>query len=637
VGNGRILREKVFDRIWIQPAADDAGGALGVALLIWHQLLQNERKIQGRDTQQGSLLGPIYSDDEIRSFLDTTKATYEYINDDNAICERVANEISAGRVIGWFQGRMEFGPRALGSRSILGDARNKDMQVIINQKVKFRENFRPFAPVVLREHVSEYFEMAADHESPYMLLVAPVHQDMRLPLTLEESAASGLAKLNQNRSKIPSVTHVDFSARVQTIDAERHGMFHTLLEAFYHKTGCPVMINTSLNLGWDPIVCSPQDAYETFMSSDIDVLCMGHYTLTKSAQAANIQTSTDKSGKESLADLLVSPCHLADLAFENNGAVCTECGHQFNKEDGIWQMFWPHDNIDAPGDVTQNVKAFYEETPFPNYDDHETVRSLLDKARQGAYARALDRSIPYNNTVLEVGCGTGQLSNFLGISCRRIVGVDLCLNSLRLGNRFREEHQLNRVRFLQMNLFRSCFRHEQFDTILCNGVLHHTADPFGGFQGLLPLLKPGGHIIVGLYNRYGRLMTDLRRQVFRVTGGRAKWIDPVLRNWARSQGKSKAWFADQYCHPHESKHTFGEVLQWFDETNIKFVRGVPSLMPGGSSLNGEGLFGEEPRGKPMDHFFVQAREVVAGSREGGFFIMIGRKPEDGGNEKNETH
>jgi SAM-dependent methyltransferase len=296
-------------------------------------------------------------------------------------------------------------------------------------------------------------------------------------------------------------------------------------------------------------------------------------------------------------------------------------------------MFWPHDNIDAPSDVTQNVKAFYEETPFPNYDDHETVRSLLDKARRGAYARELDRSIPYNSTVLEVGCGTGQLSNFMGIACRRIVGVDLCLNSLRLGNRFREEHALNRVRFLQMNLFRPCFRAEQFDIILCNGVLHHTADPYGGFEGLLPLLKPGGYIVVGLYNSYGRLMTDFRRQVFRVTGGRAKWIDPVLRNWARSQGKSRAWFADQYRHPHESKHTFGEVLQWFDRTNIEFVRGVPSLTPGAVSLNGGGLFIEEPKGTTMDHFLVQAREVVTGNREGGFFIMIGRKAEQGGNDK----
>jgi len=633
VGNGRILREKIFEHLWIQPAADDAGGALGVALLIWHQLLQNERKPQACDRQQGSLLGPVYGDAEIRAFLDTTKATYEHIGDNNALCDRVADEISAGRIIGWFQGRMEFGPRALGSRSIIGDARNKDMQVVMNRKVKFRENFRPFAPVVLKEHVSEYFDMAADQESPYMLLVAPVHQDMRLPLRPEEAAAQGFAKLNQKRSKIPAVTHVDFSARVQTSDAERHGMFRTLMEAFYRKTDCPVMINTSFNLGWDPIVCSPQDAYETFMSSDIDVLCMGHYVLTKRTQSANVQTLVDNNDNESLTDLLCSPCHLTELSFDHDSATCIECGHRFLKEDGILQLFWPHDNIDAAGDVTKNVKAFYEETPFPNYDDHETVRSLLDKARRGAYARELDRSIPYNSTVLEVGCGTGQLSNFLGIACRRIVGVDLCLNSLRLGNRFREEHELNRVRFLQMNLFRTCFRPEQFDIILCNGVLHHTADPYGGFEGLLPLLKPGGYIVVGLYNSYGRLMTDFRRQVFRVTGGRAKWIDPVLRNWTRSQGKSRAWFADQYRHPHESKHTFGEVLQWFDRTNIEFVRGVPSLTPGAVSLNGEGLFIEEPKGTTMDHFLAQAREVVTGNREGGFFIMIGRKAEQGGNDQ----
>jgi carbamoyltransferase len=627
VGNGRILCEGGFKNLWIQPAAGDAGGALGAALFVWYQLLKNQRRPQASDSQQGSLLGPVYSDDEIHAFLETTNATFEYIGDKDALCDRVADEIAAGKVVAWFQGRMEFGPRALGCRSIIGDARRKDMQAVMNMKVKFRESFRPFAPVVLREHTHEYFEMAADHESPYMLLVAPVQQDKRLPLPPDLADVKGIAKLQQYRSHIPAVTHVDYSARIQTVDAERHGLFRKLMEVFYNKTGCPVMINTSFNLGWDPIVCSPREAYETFMASDIDVLCMESYVLTKYAQPSYVLGPAAHSHDEVLTGLLCSPCHGADLDFEDSHATCTQCGRLFHKEEGIWLMFWPHAQFGEPGDVTEKVKAFYEETPFPNYDDHDSVQLLIEKARRGKYARALDHSIPYNSTVLEVGCGTGQLSNFLGISCRRIIGVDLCLNSLCLGEQFREKHGLDRVRFVQMNLFRSCFKPEQFDVILCNGVLHHTANPFSGFQGLLPLLKPGGYIVIGLYNRYGRLLTDIRRQAFRLSGGYAKWIDPILRRGMRNEAQSRAWFADQYCHPHESKHTIGEVLQWFDRTGIEFLRGVPSVIPGPTPLDGTNLFAPETRGTTLNHFLVQTREVFTGSREGGFFLMIGRKPE----------
>ncbi len=627
VGNGRILREGPFENLWIQPAADDAGGALGVALFIWYQLLENERRPQKSDHQQGSLLGPVYTDQDIRTFLETTHATYQHIGDDDALCDRITDSILDGKVVAWLQGRMEFGPRALGNRSLIGDARSKDMQTVMNMKVKFRESFRPFAPVVLREHAPEYFEIEAGQESPYMLLVAPVQHEKRLALPPDLENVKGIAKLQQCRSSIPAVTHVDYSARLQSVDAERHGLFHKLMEVFYQKSGCPVLINTSFNLGWDPIVCSPQEAYETFMASDIDVLCMGHYVLTKATQPAYVSPVIVDSHDEVMASLLCSPCHGTSLDFEDNHATCTQCGHVFHKEDGIWLMFWPHEHFNSPGDVTEQVKAFYEKTPFPNYDDRDSVQLLIDKARKGGYAQALNRSIPYNSTVLEVGCGTGQLSNFLGVSCRRVIGVDLCLNSLRLGEQFRDKHGLNRVRFTQMNLFRPCFKPEQFDVILCNGVLHHTAEPCGGFQGLLPLLKPGGYIVIGLYNRYGRLFTDARRQVFRLTGGRAQWIDPILRSGARGEAQSRAWFADQYRHPHESKHTIDEVLQWFDETGITCVRGVPSLTPSPTKLDKVNLFEPEPRGTIIDHVLVQAREVFTGSREGGFFLMIGRKPE----------
>ncbi len=631
VGNGRIQREGPFERLWIQPAADDAGGALGVALFAWHQLLGNPRQVSAQDSQAGSLLGPCYGDDEIRAFLDSTRADYEFVSDETALCDIIAEEIEAGHVIGWFQGRMEFGPRALGARSILGDARSSKTQSVMNMKVKFRESFRPFAPVVLREHVQDYFDSPGGQESPYMLLVAPVKDDRRKAIPADLRDAAGIDKLLQIRSDIPSVTHVDYSARVQTVDGERHGLLRKLMEAFYRKTGCPVMVNTSFNLGWDPIVCTPKDAYDTFMSCDIDVLCMGRHILKKRAQPSWIATADGRGRDEALEPLLASPCCPgASLAYDKGLFRCGQCNHAFTKEDGIWQMFWPHERFADADDVTEKVKAFYEETPFPDYDDRETIRSLLDKARAGLYARALDRSIPYNSSVLEVGCGTGQLSNFLGISCRRIVGVDLCLNSLRLGERFRATHGLERISFMQMNLFRLAFKPEQFDVILCNGVLHHTSDPYGGFRGLLPFLKPGGHIVIGLYNRYGRLMTDFRRQIFRATRGRARWIDPIIRAGTRSDAKVEAWFADQYRHPHESKHTIGEVLEWFTDSDIEFLRGIPSVTPGPNRLHEIDLFEPEERGTRLDHVLVQLREIATGNREGGFFLMIGRKSEGGG-------
>jgi SAM-dependent methyltransferase len=276
-------------------------------------------------------------------------------------------------------------------------------------------------------------------------------------------------------------------------------------------------------------------------------------------------------------------------------------------------------------DVTEEVKAFYEETPFPNYDEHDSVRSLIDKSRSGGYAHLLDLAIPHNSTVLEVGCGTGQLSNFLGVGCRRVIGTDLCLNSLRLGESFRVRHELDRVQFVQMNLFRPALGQERFDVILCNGVLHHTSDPHGGFRGLVPLLKPGGMIVIGLYNRWGRLMTDLRRQVFRMTGGRARWIDPYLRNEKLHPDKERAWFADQYRHPHESKHTIDEIIEWFDEAGVDLVRGVPALTLGAPPLVAETLFEAEPIGTRFDHLLSQFATIRSGSREGGFFLMIGRK------------
>jgi carbamoyltransferase len=282
VSNGRLLREGPFENIWIQPAAGDAGGALGTALFIWHQLLGNARVAQTPDGQSASLLGPRFSDEEIQEFLDRTGSVYHHLANGRDLDRRIVDLIEAEKVVGLFQGRMEFGPRALGCRSIIGDARSRKMQSVMNLKIKFRESFRPFAPIVMRERVSEYFEMEDEADSPYMLLVADVAKGKRLPVDGEK--AEGLDKLKVLRSEVPAITHVDNSARVQTVDPIRHTRLHRLMSAFEKRTGCPVMINTSFNVRGEPIVCSPEHAFHCFMGTDMDVLVLENYLLLKEEQ-----------------------------------------------------------------------------------------------------------------------------------------------------------------------------------------------------------------------------------------------------------------------------------------------------------------------------------------------------------------
>jgi carbamoyltransferase len=284
VANGRVLREGPFERIWVQPAAGDAGGALGVALFIWHQLLDKPRTARATDAQKGSLLGPAYGDAETEAALAAANAVWRRIDDEGELLAHVAERIAAGDVVGWMQGRMEFGPRALGARSILADARDPRMQSLVNTKIKFRESFRPFAPVVLAERASEYFEMKPGEESPYMLLVAPLRESHRLPLTGAEAKLRGIESLAARRSDVPAVTHVDFSARLQTLTEERNGRVWRLLKAFEARTGCPVMVNTSFNVRGEPIVCTPQDAYRCFMATDMDLLVIGNHVLRKADQ-----------------------------------------------------------------------------------------------------------------------------------------------------------------------------------------------------------------------------------------------------------------------------------------------------------------------------------------------------------------
>ena len=282
VGNGRVLREGPFENIWIQPAAGDAGGALGAALFAWHQYLGNPRQADGRSSiQKASYLGPEFKDDHIAKYLKKEAIPYTELSVE-AIPETIADLIAGEKVIGWFQGRMEFGPRALGSRSIIGDARSRKMQEIMNLKIKFRESFRPFAPSVLRERVSDFFEM--DTESPYMLLVAPVKGEICREMSPEEQKLFGLDKLHVARSVIPAVTHVDYSARVQTVSMEDNPLYYQMIAKFDEKYRCPVIINTSFNVRGEPIVCSPEDAYLCFMRTNMDYLVMGKYLIEKDRQ-----------------------------------------------------------------------------------------------------------------------------------------------------------------------------------------------------------------------------------------------------------------------------------------------------------------------------------------------------------------
>jgi carbamoyltransferase len=282
VGNGKILREGDYKGLWIQAASGDAGGAVGAALAAWHRLENRPRSVNGgTDAMQGSFLGPAFTNEDIEVFLRQQEAPYRRFSDDDLV-DRVADELAAGKIVGWFQGRMEFGPRALGGRSILGDPRNPTMQSVMNLKIKYRESFRPFAPSVLRERVAEYFEL--DVDSPYMLLVAPVVEHRRKPMEENHRGLWGIDLLNITRSDIPAVTHLDYSARVQTVHRETNPRYYELIERFEKKTGCAVLVNTSFNVRGEPIVGSPADAYRCFMRTEMDVLVLENCVLYKKDQ-----------------------------------------------------------------------------------------------------------------------------------------------------------------------------------------------------------------------------------------------------------------------------------------------------------------------------------------------------------------
>jgi ubiquinone/menaquinone biosynthesis C-methylase UbiE len=305
---------------------------------------------------------------------------------------------------------------------------------------------------------------------------------------------------------------------------------------------------------------------------------------------------------------------------------CTACSQRFPIADGIPQLFWPENDTGNGDNVVQTVKAFYEETPFPDYDDFDSVASLASKARQGIFARMLDDQIPPGAKIIECGCGTAQLSNFLSIANRTVFATDMCMNSLRLGQRFARQHQLSRVNFIQQNLLKPAFKPESFDLVISNGVLMTIPDSYAGFESIGRLVKPGGFILIGLYHKFGRLITDARRVVFRLTGDRFLFLDPNLRNPNLSAAKKRAWFADQYKHPHEIKHRINEAVVWLHRAGFEFVRSIPRTKLLQPMTGQENLFEPDPAGSSLEQLLVELGMFFKGSGEGGFFTVIGRKP-----------
>ncbi len=326
-------------------------------------------------------------------------------------------------------------------------------------------------------------------------------------------------------------------------------------------------------------------------------------------------------------NILICPACYSDLELNQNEIHCASGHHHYQIHDGIPLLFWPNEWNGSKNDVTNEVKSFYENTPFPNYDGIESAGDLIREAKKGIFARLLSEQIPEDTRVLEVGCGTGQLSNFLVADQhqRRIIGTDMCLHSLTLANNFRKKCRLEQVEFYQMNLFKPVFKEETFDVLICNGVLHHTNDSFLGFKSISKLVKKNGFIVLGLYNRFGRILTDIRRLIFKVSGDRLQFLDPRLRRQDISGLKKRTWFLDQYKNPHESKHTFGEILTWFDQTGFEFVNSVPKLNVFEKFSEHEKLFASNNRGGWQDRLQVQTDMLFTGGSNGGFFIVIGKK------------
>lgn len=310
------------------------------------------------------------------------------------------------------------------------------------------------------------------------------------------------------------------------------------------------------------------------------------------------------------------------FTFSGDRLGCPACDLKFPVEKQLPLLYW---DPAKEQDITSRVRSFYESHPFPDYSEFDDLAGLLERVREGVLARLLDEQIPFGSRILECGCGTGQLSNVLGIAHRTVIGTDLSTSSLRLAENFRNRHTLERVFFLQMNLFNPVFPESSFDFVICNGVLHHTADPRLGFKVLSRLVRPGGYLIIGLHHRFGRIMTGIRRGLFRVFGPRLSFLDPRIRKIPRGKGRREAWYEDQYRNPYESKHTISEVLGWLDNSGLDFVRSVPSDQFLTSLSDSEQLFEPTAPGGSIERSLKELSMLLTGDREGGFFTIISRR------------
>lgn len=618
VANGKVARDGAFKNIWIQPAAGDAGGAIGAALTAYHCHLGEPRADPGsRDGMSGAYLGPAYDEDRIHGDLDRFGAAYRDLDTD-ALFDEVVTALVDEKVVGWFQGRMEFGPRALGNRSILADPRSPKVQLMLNLKVKYRESFRPFAPAVLRADVASWFDL--DGDSPYMLLVADVAAQHRRVMTAEEQALFGIEKLNVVRSSIPAVTHIDYSARVQTVHEDSNPPFHRLLSEMKARTGVGVLVNTSFNVRDEPIVCTPEDAYRCFMATEIDMLVIGQTVLLKSDQrpvpAATQDITEDGLLPPALVDCLTAPGS-PDLALSRGegGFVCPETGTVYPDKDDVPSLL-----AEDTDEITGRVKRFYEQNPFPNYADIDDFATLVTRGRRNPLTRALGEAIGYNKLVLECGCGTGQLSHFLSLGNNHVLGIDLSQASLALALRHKLRYGLHRVGFVQMNILDLAIRDASFDVVISMGALHHTRDAKGAFSSLVRKVKPGGVVVVGLYNRYARIPTALRSMLIGKLGHN---IDYVVRTRTRDDRKADIWIKDQYFNPHETWHSIDETLGWFRDNGVSYLNCQPQIA--GAECADAGLFAPHSPGSRVARVATQLSWLATIAREGSLFVMIGRR------------
>ena len=543
VANWKIEREGVFDNVWIQPAAGDDGGALGAALLVSQNVFGDERSPELKDV----FLGPEYSDEEIENFLALRGVEHERF-DDERLVERVADLIAAGKVVGWFQGRMEFGPRALGSRSILADPTRAEMKATINQKIKFREYFRPFAPAVPLEHVHEYFEVERGTELPFMLKVPAVRTD--------------------KGQRIPAVTHEDGTGRVQTVTEQGNPRYYHLLKAVQRRTGVPVLLNTSFNVRGEPIVCTPEDAYRCFVRTGIDALALGHCVLTKNSEA-----NQDYSEGYARSDALEA---------------------RIGREDGFEEETVRGTILAAPTDedagVQDRVLSFYKELPFNYYSNAVDTAVQLSRSNRIKAYPPLHKHLARSNgaQVLDVGCGAGWFVN----SCSHFyeataMGMDLNSSVLHQARSVaRLMIGCEEAKFIAANVF-EFDPGRRFDVVNSLGVLHHTPDCHAAIRRVLRWVAPGGYLHLGLYHLYGRKpFLDHFAELQSEGASEAQLYDEFKRLNAEISDETHmlSWFRDQVLHPHETQHTYEEIAELLqsedfvvESTSINRFKRLPKL------------------------------------------------------------